>query len=342
MSETRGQGDEVAPREICGILERLGLIAKGEQCFCEPLSGGVSSDIWRIEIGERRYCLKRALPRLRVAQLWEAPVERNRYEWQWIEVAGRIGPEAVPRLVARDEQAGLFVMEYLDPAEYPAWKAQLRDGVVENRTAEKVAERLARIHSATARRDEIARAFATDASFYAIRLEPYLVATARVHPDLADRLERLVEITAQTKRALVHGDVSPKNILVGPRGPIFIDAECAWYGDPAFDAAFCLNHLLLKCVWRPQHARALLVAFERWAEVYLDGVTWESRAAIEARIAHLLPALSLARIDGKSPVEYLTEPKNKDIVRVVARELILEPRERLHEVRQRWSVALQR
>lgn len=94
--------------------------------------------------------------------------------------------------------------------------------------------------------------FATDHIFYPIRLEPYLLATATVHPDCTDRLAFLARQTGATKRALVHGDVSPKNILLGPRGPVFLHAECAWYGDPAFDLAFCLNHMLLKCLWRPQ------------------------------------------------------------------------------------------
>ena len=85
---------------------------------------------------------------------------------------------------------------------------------------------------------------------------PYLLATARAHPDRAAALESLAETTARTKFTVVHGDVSPKNILIGPRGPVFIDAECAWFGDPAFDLAFCLNHLLLKCLWVPAAAAA--------------------------------------------------------------------------------------
>ena len=110
---------------------------------------------------------------------------------------------------------------------------------------------LGKIHSHSARRPELAAEFDTDTIFFDIRLEPYLLATARRHPDLASRLEHLVDVTRSHRVALVHGDVSPKNILIGANGPVFLDAECAWWGDPAFDIAFCLNHLLLKCLWTP-------------------------------------------------------------------------------------------
>ena len=135
----------------------------------------------------------------------------------------------------------------------------------------------------------------------------------------------------------MHGDVSPKNILVGPDGPVFIDSECAWYGEPAFDLAFCLNHLLLKCVWVSHAVGRLFIAFSRLASTYLEAVTWEPREDIEKRAAHLLPALFLARVDGKSPVEYVTEDTQRDAVRRVARRLLLEPPTRLADVAQAWK-----
>jgi len=337
MNSADFREDPLTPEMICATMRRMKLVAKGEACASEPLSGGVSSDIWKVEAGGTRYCLKRALPRLKVPQLWEAPIARNAFEWEWLKLAEKICANAVPKLVAHDPQAGLFVMEYLEPENYPSWKLQLRDGIVELRTAQAVAERLVRIQAATAGRPEIARQFATDESFYAIRLEPYLVATGKVHGDLRDRLDSLVETTASTKRALVHGDVSPKNILVGPRGPLFIDAECAWYGDPAFDPAFCLNHFLLKCLWRPQHAPAYLACFDRFAATYLEAVSWEPRANIEARIAHLLPALFLARIDGKSPIEYVTTERDKERVRAIASPLIANPCGELGAIRRAWA-----
>ena len=144
-------------------------------------------------------------------------------------------------------------------------------------------------------------------------------------------------MTANTKLALVHGDVSPKNILIGPQGPVFLDAECAWYGDPAFDLAFCLNHLLLKGLWVPVRRKAFLKCFDALSAAYLEGVAWESAAAIESRAASLLPGLLLARVDGKSPVEYLTADSDKDFVREVAGRLLQSPPATLAAIRDAWQ-----
>jgi aminoglycoside phosphotransferase (APT) family kinase protein len=232
-------------------------------------------------------------------------------------------------------------MEYLDPERFPNWKARLLAGSARTEDASEVARRLAHFHAASAGDARLARAFDTLDLFHALRLEPYLLATAARHPDLAGQLEALVERTAQLRVALVHGDVSPKNILLGPRGPVFLDAECAWFGEPAFDAAFCLNHFLLKCLARPDARQAYLDCYARFAQTYLAGATWEPRDALEARIAQLLPALFLARVDGKSPVEYVTDAKAKELVRRTARPLIARPVERLPIIAARWRAALE-
>ena len=213
--------------------------------------------------------------------VWEVPVARNAHEWEWLREAARVAPGSVPPLIAHDLESGCFVMRFLTPETHPCWKDQLRRGHVDERTARAVGQRLVTIHNATADRTDLRVRFATDQIFHAIRLEPYLLATARRHPDLGDRLRALFTRTAHTKRTLVHGDVSPKNILVGPDGPIFLDAECAWYGDPAFDLAFCLTHLLLKCLWTPSAWRGFVRAFDTLADAYLTGVGWEDRSAIE-------------------------------------------------------------
>jgi aminoglycoside phosphotransferase (APT) family kinase protein len=331
---------ESADPAILGALARLDLVAPGAQAKLTPLSGGVSSDIWRVDASDRTFCIKRALAKLKVVQDWRAPVERSHYEYLWLEEAGRHVPDAVPRLHGYDEASRLFALEWLEPSDYHWWKGELRDGRVKSADADAVGRALARIHAGTAGRSEIASRFPTDKIFYAIRLEPYLVAAARVHADLAPRLEALVRTTATTRRALVHGDVSPKNIMIGPRGPVLLDAECAWYGDPAFDIAFCLNHLLLKCLWTPAATPGFLAAFDALACAYLAGVTWEPRAELETRAACLLPGLFLARVDGKSPVEYITREAEKDLVRSMARTLLISPPAQLTQISSRWGEVL--
>jgi hypothetical protein len=121
---------------------------------------------------------------------------------------------------------------------------------------------------------------------------------------------------------------------------VFLDAECAWYGDPAFDLAFCLNHLLLKCLWTPAAAPGFLACFDALAEAYLGGAAWEPRAELEARAAALLPGLFLARVDGKSPVEYVTADTDKERVRRVAGAFLQAPPGALAPIREAWAVEL--
>jgi len=109
---------------------------------------------------------------------------------------------------------------------------------------------------------------------------------------------------------------------VGPSGPVLLDAECAWYGDPAFDLAFCLNHLLLKRLPRPDSALALRTSYEALVAAYLGCVSFEPAADLTARTAALLPALMLARVDGKSPVEYVRDEPEKALVRRFAPALV--------------------
>ena len=321
-------------------LRRLGLAAEDEVPSYEALTGGVSSEIWRVHLRTGQACVKRALPKLRVEEEWTAPIERNNFECAWLRLVSGIAPSAVPRLMGQDTENYLFVMEYLPPESHPVWKTELQNGIANTAFAAQVGQVLGLIHSATANRPDIAAEFRTDSFFYSLRLEPYLVATAARHPDLAPVLHQLVATTAASKFALVHGDISPKNILVGPHGPVFLDAECAWYGDPAFDLAFCLNHLLLKCLWTPHAAVSFLQCYEALRKAYMDQVSWEPVEHLTTRVAGLLPGLLLARVDGKSPVEYLTSHQ-QDRVRRVARRLIQTGPQALEDIRATWAKELE-
>jgi aminoglycoside phosphotransferase (APT) family kinase protein len=329
------------PPEFAEALVELGL-ASSASLSGSPLTGGVSSDIWRIDADNGPLCAKRALAKLRVAADWRAPIERNRFEARWMQIANEAVPGSAPAVLGQHPRLGVLAMSYLPAADHTLWKQALREGHADPTVARAVGTVLARIHAHSAARPRLAAEFPTDAIFFDIRLEPYLLATARRHPDLAPHLEALVRTTQGHPLALVHGDVSPKNILIGPNGPVLLDAECAWWGDPAFDIAFCLNHLLLKCLWTPSASTGFLASFDALANAYLEGVDWEPRDAVERRAAALLPGLLLARVDGKSPVEYIETEAQRTPVRQVARALLQRPVERLEDVADAWKEELDR
>lgn len=315
----------------------MAIVSADQLVTFTPLAGGVSSDIYRADLPSGVICVKRALARLKVAADWRVPVERNRCEVEWLRVAGGIVPRAVPAILGVDSTAGAFAMAWLPPERFPVWKDLLAQGSATTTMAVRVGDTLGRLHAATADRPELSERFANDALFHALRLEPYLVTAAGKHPDLAPRLLALVATTADTRRVLVHGDFSPKNILIGPEGPVIVDAECAVYGDPAFDLGFVLNHLLLKGVWHPSRRDDYATMFRALVAAYRTHVTWEAWAALDARTAALLPGLLLARVDGKSPVEYISDDIDRDAIRSFARARIENPMDTLEHLVQGWA-----
>ena len=322
--------------QVPAFLRRHRLLGAGEETTMTPMTGGVSSDLWKVELSTGVICVKGALAQLKVAHPWFAPVSRNHVEYEWLKFAQRVRPGHVPRVLAHDEDAGLLAMEYLPPSRYPVWKSLLLAGHVDVEAARAVGELVGHLHSASAADPGNAVRFATDENFDALRIGPYLRVTARAYPDLEDRFAALAERTAATHLAVVHGDVSPKNILLGPAGPVLLDAECAWFGDPAFDVAFCVNHLLIKSLKLPCRGEAFLAAAHALADAHAAQVDWEPAPALAARVVALLPALALARVDGSSPVEYLDEAE-REIVRRIGRELLATPAANLDELCERWT-----
>jgi aminoglycoside phosphotransferase (APT) family kinase protein len=324
---------------VLPALVRMGLAAADEHPAVTLLTGGVSSLIVRADTRHGPVCIKQALPELKVASHWSAPLARNHAELAWMREVAAMLPQAVPAILGADPSSYCFAMQWLAPDDHPVWKAQLLDGHARHEFAAHVAHHLVLIHSNTVDKPALAERFAFDRNFFDLRLDPYFHAAARVHPDCASSLQALVEQTTRHRLALIHGDVSPKNILAGPHGPVFLDAECAVYGDPAFDVAFCLAHLFAKCLWRPASIPDYLACADAFNAQYVAGVDWEPAEGIEARIAHLLAALLLARVDGKSPLEYLTIA-DRERVRTFARRWLIAPATRIAALRAAWQEEL--
>ncbi len=329
-----------AEETLRAALAGMGLAGANDDYALTPLAGGVSCDVFLADLPARRVVVKRALPKLRVSVDWHAPPERTEAEVAWIRLVSGLDAAWVPEILGEDYARHVFAMAYLPPERYPLWKAQLSEGRVDAKFAASVGAALTHIHAATAGRRGIAIAFDNREQFRSLRIEPYLLYTAEKNPDVASTIREIADHVEASSIALMQGDISPKNILLGPEGPVFLDAETACYGDPAFDLAFCLNHLLLKGAWHPQFAAALSKAFGALKDAYLGGVSWEKPDAMDHRSARLLAALLLARIDGKSPVEYLTDTETKEFVREQAKSFLVTPALSLNDIVARWTTAL--
>jgi hypothetical protein len=205
------------------------------------------------------------------------------------------------------------------------WKTALMAGRCDPNTAALAGERLAQIHSLAHARPEVAARFGRKAqrsedSFEQLRIDPYWRTVARRHKDLAPAIHQIIAEMEAHPLALVHGDYSPKNIFVRGDGDLVIlDAEVAHWGDPTFDVAFCLNHFLLKAVYHGRNYVPFLEGAQVFWRVYQANVqphpgSAPPGASVAERLGGQLAALFLARVDGKSPVEYLAGNADKQAI----------------------------
>ena len=313
------------------LVQELGLGEADDVTDITPLTGGVASDIASFGLAGQRLCAKFALPKLKVAEDWHAPVHRNAAEYAWLEFAARTHPQGAVALYGRSANLHGFAMEFISGKDVYLWKTALLNETPMRNEAALVGDLLGRLQAASAMADFDARPFRNRDDFKALRIDPYLIFTASRHPDLANDLHNLATMLYEGQDVLVHGDVSPKNILFRSSGPVFLDAECATIGDASFDPAFCLNHLILKWFHLPASRAGLLGAVNAFWRAYAPHLSWEDAVALEGRVCRLLPALMLARVDGKSPVEYLSEA-TQGLVRAAASELLRSPAPNLQDL----------
>lgn len=286
----------------------------------EILTGGVASDV-RIVYGcDGPVVVKQALGKLKVAADWRSNPARSAVEVAALEVAAElIDPASVPRVLAVDQDANSFTMNLVEPR-FRNWKTELLAGRLDARTAARAGEMLAKWHAGSALRPDLASRFADLTYFEELRLEPFFHQVARRLPHLAAPIAKVTAGMSARRSALVHGDFSPKNMLVDGADVVLLDFEVAHWGDPRFDIGFLLAHLLLKRMRRG----ADRAGFNALANAFLEAYGKRGLPVLDDALVQIVGCLILARIDGDSPVDYLVDI-DADAGRRNAQRLLLDP-----------------
>ena len=304
------------PAALAGYLEASGRVAGGEAegLRISVLSGGVSNRTVKVSFPSgKAWVLKQALSKLRVPVDWFADPARAHREAMAIGTLTRMCHQGcVPRLVFEDEGNHLIAMEAVGEP-HDNWKSLLLQGRLEEDHVRQFAGLLAAIHAGGyLDRKSLASRFADRSYFRALRLEPYYSYTAGKVPEAAGFLSRLIRQTEMTAITLVHGDYSPKNILVHNGKLVLLDHEVIHFGDPAFDLGFSITHLVSKA----HHLRRLRERFAEGACLYwqvykagIAGMPWADQ--LEERAARHTLGCLLARAAGRSQLEYLDQAERQ-------------------------------
>jgi aminoglycoside phosphotransferase (APT) family kinase protein len=320
--------------ELIGYLRGHGHIGKDENPRVTVLAGGVSNRTVLVELDNgTAWVLKQALAKLRVESDWFSSPERIRREALGLRWLSQLTPPgAIPRLIFEDHEHYFLAMEAV-PLPHENWKTLLLRGEIDRDAVEQFGRLLGGIHrQAVARREELEPVFRDRSFFESLRLEPYYAYSAIQTAEAGAFLRELMAETRATRLTLVHGDFSPKNILVRNNRLVLLDHEVIHWGDPAFDLGFSLTHFLSKA----HHLRAHRGKFAEAAHWY-----WQSYAdnACEARaVRHTLGCL-LARVDGRSPLEYLDADERRRQRAAVLRLMAAPPTE-MNELIERFLSCL--
>ncbi len=295
---------------LAGYLRQRGLLRDAETPVIRNLEGGVSNRVVLVkpEAG-KPLVLKQALAKLRVQAEWFCTPARIEREAAALEALAELAPAGtVPALVFQDLQQHLLGMEEV-PEPHRNWKELLLAGTVRPDHVEQFGRLLGTIHRKSMERAAQLKIAFEDRSFFeALRLEPYYRYTAAQVPDAAPFLDRLIADTLALRMALVHGDYSPKNVLIHEGRLVLLDFEVVHFGDPAFDIGFSMAHFLSKAHHLSEHRADFAAAAADYWTAYGESAEYDRAAMSEVgprAVRHSL-ACCLARVAGRSPLEYLT------------------------------------
>ena len=299
-----------------------GCAKPGETVLFKNLQGGVSNRTVKVAWADgRSWVLKQALPKLRVSVDWFSSPERIGVEAKALRCLNQLAPPGTtPAFVFEDMPNYLMGMEAV-PDEPENWKSVLLSGRIISDHFEQFGLLLGAIHRRSSESGpEIRSAFADTTYFENLRLEPYYLYAAQNIAEANVFLTALACETLHHKDSLVHGDFSPKNVLVHNKKLILLDHEVLHFGDPAFDVGFSLTHFLSKALHLPRQRDALVQAAQLYWGLYLDevrGMPWVVHLDLRAA-QHTLASL-LARVCGRSPLEYLSREE-----RLFQRQMVIE------------------
>ncbi|CAN5391335.1 aminoglycoside phosphotransferase family protein [soil metagenome] len=304
------------------------------------LGGGVSSDIFLITDGTTKLIVKQALEKLKVKDDWYADTTRNRTEQTFLQYVKSFMPDSVPQMVYADKEHNFFAMEYLGN-EFSNWKQNLLEGIFDKQITRKAAYCLAQLHMHALQDPKAADFFPDHKHFVSLRIEPYLITTSTRHPLLRSFFLNEATRLENRKITLIQGDFSPKNMMVSKDRLVLLDHEVACIGDPAFDVAFLLTHLLLKKLHHYKNLQTLPDLVPVFWEHYHTESDPEMLEISEPDTGRLLLLLLLARVDGKSPVEYLDE-KQKTFIRTFVSDNIHTGKITLNSINHTWNEEIQK
>ncbi len=310
--------------QLCRYLRMTGRIKREETPITQILPGGVSNKtVLLTRPSGERWVLKQALPKLRVASDWFSDPARIHIEAESLRYLPSVAPPlSVPALVFEDRSQHILAMDAV-PEPHENWKEQLLKGMIDPALVRQFGELLSSIHGKSfQQRDELRKVFRDRSFFETLRLEPYYLFTSTVVPEARMFLTGLVDETRAQCLTLVHGDYSPKNLLVHDGKFILLDHEVAHFGDPAFDLGFSLTHLLSKALHISEHRSEFLEAAAKyWGSYRSEVETAPWFAGTEQRAIRHTIACVLARVAGRSPLEYLSAAE-RSLQRSVALDLI--------------------
>lgn len=305
------------------------------------LGGGISNTVVLVAGERNRVILKQSLPQLRVPVEWSADRTRIFRERDAILALTPLLPKnRLPRILFWDDENYIYAMEAAPP-DAVNWKTLLLGGVCDTRTARQAGATLGLMIRETWGRGDFAERFDDRRAFDQLRTDPYYRSLGKRRPAIRTAVEQWIASQRGRRNAMVHGDWSPKNLLVSASGLTAIDFECAHFGDPSYDAAFLTNHFLLKAFHRPRLAERYCKLAQTAFSRTLAMLPREALATFESDTARHLAFLLLSRIDGKSPVEYIDSERTKDLIRLCALRLIADRPKELAAIFERVQSAVE-